>query len=501
MVIRELPAATTAISSAKVAVKLAAIMGDLGIVGKDKQHGMGFAYASVDAVYEEVQPLMSKHGLAFTPEITKIDENDTRFLVFYEYAIIDCETGETIRCPWVGEGIHTTTKKGSKQGGEYSVRDEKTLAKIHSLATKYFLCHLLMIPRGDLPDLDENGERIVQRNGQKPSGNRSGGNQKSRKQNGKPAGKDPEAWPSPTTVDQMMVDFRKFLGNPDYPAEGIARLAFGNKLGDRQPTDLELWGQFADVVAAKKALANLPWPCLAALDRLCLEFREKIEDPDCPAKRVQELVGMESRSDMDALKKFSSRADALEAIWQAFTRPAGSPPTPPEEIPPTGEETAPTEETEAWTDFDEHALNEEAQCYGFDAGDIEEAGQEALEILGKPSWRDFPNRNEASVALRALAIERKLALTATHYTYRGQYTELHCNHTSPSGGVTVRVLHRTAFHSVGGKWKEIVKSWPKHKGEQRELPYGLNIRSETWEEKGDNFVVAKGGLSPEDIPF
>lgn len=128
---------------------IAAVMAEVSAIGKNKHNNQqGFKYRGIDDVYNHVQPLFAKHGV---------------FPVIQQRELMQRSTGETKS----GGTMHKMSalydvKFYAKDGSNVTVTLEaegmdsadKGTNKCHSVAHKYALLTLLMIPTEDMPDPD-----------------------------------------------------------------------------------------------------------------------------------------------------------------------------------------------------------------------------------------------------------------------------------------------------------------------------------------------------------
>lgn len=123
-------------------------MREIRAIGKDsKNQQQGFMYRGIDAVYNALNPVMSKLGLFLCPEVLeqtreeRVNKNGTTLL----YSILKIKytmyapDGSNVSCVVIGEGMDSGDKASNKA---------------MSVAMKYAAFQLFMIPTEDLIDPD-----------------------------------------------------------------------------------------------------------------------------------------------------------------------------------------------------------------------------------------------------------------------------------------------------------------------------------------------------------
>lgn len=124
-------------------------MREIGAIGKNtKNQQQGFMYRGIDAVYNALNPVMSKLGLFLCPEVLeqtreeRVNKNGTTLL----YSILKIKytmyapDGSNVSCVVIGEGMDSGDKASNKA---------------MSVAMKYAAFQLFMIPTEELVDPDE----------------------------------------------------------------------------------------------------------------------------------------------------------------------------------------------------------------------------------------------------------------------------------------------------------------------------------------------------------
>ena len=123
-------------------------MKDIGAIGKDSKNAQqGFMYRGIDAVYNALNPVMSKYGLFICPEVQdmrreeRTNSNGT-VLIYTALTIkytVFAPDGSSISLTVVGEGMDT---------------GDKSVNKAMSIAMKYAMFQLFFIATEDLKDPD-----------------------------------------------------------------------------------------------------------------------------------------------------------------------------------------------------------------------------------------------------------------------------------------------------------------------------------------------------------
>ena len=123
-------------------------MGEIGAIGKDSRNEQQkFMYRGIDAVYNALNPVMSKYGLFICPEVQdmrreeRTNKNGTVLIytaLTIEYTVY-APDGSNIALTVVGEGMDT---------------GDKSVNKAMSIAMKYAMFQLFFIPTEELKDPD-----------------------------------------------------------------------------------------------------------------------------------------------------------------------------------------------------------------------------------------------------------------------------------------------------------------------------------------------------------
>lgn len=148
-----------------VAETIVAVMRDIDAIGKDRTNKMqGFNFRGIDDVYNALHDIMAKHGLFTIPRV--IDERTEdrvtskgSALIYrvlkIEFDFID-STGDKITVgPFVGEGMDSGDKASNKA---------------HSIAHKYALLQVFMIPTVDAKDPDNDTHDLLPAGQEKATG-------------------------------------------------------------------------------------------------------------------------------------------------------------------------------------------------------------------------------------------------------------------------------------------------------------------------------------------
>lgn len=123
-------------------------MKEVGAIGKtSRNQQQGFMYRGIDAVYNALNPVMAKYGLFICPEILdhKREERTTTKGAVLTYTILTVRytvyapDGSSISLTVVGEGMDS---------------GDKSTNKAMSIAMKYAMFQLFLIPTEELKDPD-----------------------------------------------------------------------------------------------------------------------------------------------------------------------------------------------------------------------------------------------------------------------------------------------------------------------------------------------------------
>ena len=138
-----------------VSATIIAVMRDIDAIGKDRENKMqGFRFRGIDDVYNALHDVMAKHGLFTIPRVLeeRTEDRTTKSggaliyrILKIEFDFVD-ETGDKITVgPFIGEGMDSGDKASNKA---------------HSIAHKYALLQVFMIPTIDLKDPDEDSHNL-----------------------------------------------------------------------------------------------------------------------------------------------------------------------------------------------------------------------------------------------------------------------------------------------------------------------------------------------------
>jgi hypothetical protein len=126
-------------SKRNIAQRIAAVMGEVDYVQKEKKQGMNYSIVSHDAVTAKVRPLLHKHGVIYYPRGLTVGQNGNRteavFTVRFEN--IDDRT-DYIDVETFGYGVDP---------------QDKGPGKAMSYGVKYALLKVLGLETGDDPDV------------------------------------------------------------------------------------------------------------------------------------------------------------------------------------------------------------------------------------------------------------------------------------------------------------------------------------------------------------
>lgn len=137
-------------------------MREIGAIGKNSRNQQqNFMYRGVDAVYNALNPVMAKLGLFITPEILdqKREERQTKTGTNLIYSIVTLRytvyapDGSSVQMTVIGEGMDS---------------GDKATNKAMSVALKYAMFQLFMIPTEELKDPDAEVHEVQPRSAQPP---------------------------------------------------------------------------------------------------------------------------------------------------------------------------------------------------------------------------------------------------------------------------------------------------------------------------------------------
>lgn len=124
-------------------------MSEVGTIkkgGRNRFHG--YDYARMEDLLVAVTPLMGKYGIVVIQnEVERNVVEGNRLACTYEFSIIH-ESGEY----WPERPRYTGMSTARDSKGNW---DDKSVAKCHTAARKYFLLGLFQVPAGDFDDPDE----------------------------------------------------------------------------------------------------------------------------------------------------------------------------------------------------------------------------------------------------------------------------------------------------------------------------------------------------------
>ena len=120
--------------------KLAAVMGEVDYIQKEKRSGMRYSIVSHDAVTAKVRPILVKHGVIYHPVEIQLDQDGNRTQALMKVRFIDVDDGSFVDVATAGYGIDD---------------QDKGPGKAISYAVKYALLKCLGLETGDEPDEDQ----------------------------------------------------------------------------------------------------------------------------------------------------------------------------------------------------------------------------------------------------------------------------------------------------------------------------------------------------------
>jgi hypothetical protein len=127
-----------------IAQRIAAVMGDVDYIQKEKKAGMQYTIVSHDAVTAKVRPLLHKHGVVYYPRDLHVSQDgnrtQARFTVRFEN--ID-DRSDHIDVETFGYGVDS---------------QDKGPGKAMSYGVKYALLKVLGLETGDDPDTDQSAK-------------------------------------------------------------------------------------------------------------------------------------------------------------------------------------------------------------------------------------------------------------------------------------------------------------------------------------------------------
>ena len=141
---------------------IAKAMGKVGTIGKDSVNKQqNYKFRGIDAVYNALNPVMSELGLFVTPEILEHRREERESVNFFDgkekktilkYSILTIRytmyapDGSNVSCVVVGEGMDSGDKASNKA---------------MSVAMKYAMFQMFMIPTEELVDPDAESHEVV----------------------------------------------------------------------------------------------------------------------------------------------------------------------------------------------------------------------------------------------------------------------------------------------------------------------------------------------------
>lgn len=129
--------------------RISKVMQDVGSVGKDKKNTHDkYQYRSIDAVYNALQPILSKHSVFFAPTVLNCEENNVktksgasqvRVVLTVKYTIYTTD-GSSVETVVYSEGID---------------RSDKAYNKALQAAYKYLIVQVFCISYKGMEDADK----------------------------------------------------------------------------------------------------------------------------------------------------------------------------------------------------------------------------------------------------------------------------------------------------------------------------------------------------------
>ena len=177
--------------------RIAGVMGEIAKIGRDaKNHHSGYNYASADAVYDALRPILAKHGVNVEHRVKGLKVatvRDVDFLCVKTWVRLRSQSGFDFH--WSKYEIPVNIQ------GKVGVRfDPQGVQAAVTYAVKYFLRSRLLLNTGE-PDADANAPQEASRPAKsRPSATR------------RPAAKPEAKEASPFTVDANS------LGTPEFRA-------------------------------------------------------------------------------------------------------------------------------------------------------------------------------------------------------------------------------------------------------------------------------------------
>lgn len=134
--------------------KIAAVMAEAGTISKDKKHGQGWFYQSIETVSAHFNALLSKHKLLLLPGVTSVELVGDRWKIEYDMLFVDADSGQSVSRPWSSEALLNV--------GNHP--DDKSMGKAHSYAVKHFLIRTFLVSAEGDVDLDASDHSATPRN-------------------------------------------------------------------------------------------------------------------------------------------------------------------------------------------------------------------------------------------------------------------------------------------------------------------------------------------------
>jgi hypothetical protein len=142
--------------------KIPAIMCEIPSIGKDRKNtGQGYNFRGIDDVYNFVQPLLAKHGVFMSAEILadRHEERTSRQGSAMMYRVLNmrysfvAEDGSSVSTDAVGEGMDS---------------GDKASAKAMSIAQKYAILQMFLVPTEEAKDPENDNPEVKPKAQPKP---------------------------------------------------------------------------------------------------------------------------------------------------------------------------------------------------------------------------------------------------------------------------------------------------------------------------------------------
>jgi hypothetical protein len=145
---------TTTEKAGLIFKKIPAIMCEIPSIGKDRKNtGQGYNFRGIDDVYNFVQPLLAKHGVFMSAEILSDhhEERQSKAGTAMMYRVLNmrysfvAEDGSSVSTDAVGEGMDS---------------GDKASAKAMSIAQKYAILQMFLVPTEEQKDPENDNPEV-----------------------------------------------------------------------------------------------------------------------------------------------------------------------------------------------------------------------------------------------------------------------------------------------------------------------------------------------------